>query len=281
MRLQQTLSVGFVVGDISNPLLAEIALGAETELRGSGYSMLLMNSENDPALDARHTRLLAQRRVDGLLLSPASEDDDEAVQALADFDAPIVVIDRDLPDELTASAVLSDHRRGMRDAVGHLLDLGHRRIGLILGQPLRFSRERQRGLEDAYSDRGLDPSYAVLHGRLSPEHGRMATRELLAGADAPTAIIVGGNQILLGALEEVHQRGLELGADLSLVSCDTISVTELHQPAIAVVRRDTRELGRQAASLLLRRLGGDDQPHRIVLPTEFAARPSCGPPPNA
>ena len=73
LRRATTRSVGFVVGDISNPLLAEIALGAETTLRDAGYSMLLTNSENDPALDAGHARLLLQRRVDGLLLSLAAE----------------------------------------------------------------------------------------------------------------------------------------------------------------------------------------------------------------
>jgi LacI family transcriptional regulator, galactose operon repressor len=74
LRRKATRSVGFVVGDISNPLLAEITLGAETTLREAGYSMLLTNSENDPALDASHVRLLMQRRVDGLMLSLASED---------------------------------------------------------------------------------------------------------------------------------------------------------------------------------------------------------------
>src|SRR5215207_1686606 len=74
LRRRSTRSVGFVVGDISNPLLAEIALGAETTLHEAGYSMLLTNSENDPALDAGHVRLLMQRRVDGLMLSLASED---------------------------------------------------------------------------------------------------------------------------------------------------------------------------------------------------------------
>jgi LacI family transcriptional regulator len=278
MRRRSTLSIGFVVGDISNPLLAEIALGAEVELRNAGYSMLLTNSENDPKLDAHHVRLFRQRRVDGLLLSLAAEDDAETLEALKESDEPVVVIDRELPDELGSSAVLSDHRTGMRDAVGHLLELGHRRIGLILGQPLRFSRERQRGLEEAYRERGLGPEYRVLQGRLSPEHGRMATRELLAGGQPPTAIVAGGNQILLGALQEIQDRRLTLGEGISLVSCDSISVTELHVPPIAVIDRDTRELGRQAAALLLGQLSGEREPERVVLPTRFVARPSCGPP---
>ncbi len=281
LRRKETRTIGFVVGDISNPLFAQIALGAEGALRENGYSMLLTNSENDPALDARHVQLLRQRRVDGLLLSTASEDSPELFAALEDFDGPVVLIDRELPKELGASAVLSDHRGGMRDAIGHLLDLGHRRIGLIIGQPLRFSRERRIGLEEAYAERHLDETFTVLEGRLSPEHGRSATRELLAAADPPTAIVTGGNQILLGALEEIQDRDLALGSELSLVSCDTVSLTELHQPPIAVVRRDPREIGRRAGGLLLRHLTDNETPpEEITLPTEFVARASCGPPPR-
>jgi LacI family transcriptional regulator len=278
LRRQATRSVGFVVGDISNPLLAEIALGAETTLRDAGYSMLLTNSENDPALDAGHVRLLMQRRVDGLLLSLASEEHPATVSTLAQLEAPVVLIDRDLPREVRASAVLSDHRTGMRAAVRHLLDLGHRRIGLILGQPMRFSRERRLGLEDAYRERALEPTYRTLEGELGSAHGRSATSRLLDSAEPPTAIVAGGNQILIGTLEELLARGLRVGADISLVSCDAISITELFTPPIAVVRRDNRELGRRAAQLLLRHLDGDDVRQEVVLPTEFVPRASCAPP---
>src|SRR5918996_3900217 len=276
LRRQATRSVGFVVGDISNPLLAEIALGAETTLREAGYSMLLTNSENDPALDAGHVRLLMQRRVDGLLLSLASEDHPATVSTLAQLEAPVVLIDRDLPREVRASAVLSDHRTGMRAAVRHLLDLGHRRIGLILGQPMRFSRERRLGLEEAYRERALEPTYRTLEGELGSAHGRSATSRLLDSPEPPTAIVAGGNQILIGTLEELLARGLRVGADISLVSCDAISITELFTPPIAVVRRDNRELGRRAAQLLLRHLEGEEIRREVVLPTEFVPPASCG-----
>lgn len=280
LRRRATRSIGFVVGDISNPLLAEITMGAETALRAAGYSMLLTNSENDPALDAQHVRLLMQRRVDGLLLSLAAEDNPATLDALRGVEAPIVLIDRELPPGIRASAALSDHRTGVRDAVGHLLDLGHRRIGVILGKPMRYSRERRLGLEDAYSERGLPPSYAALEGELGSRFGREATRELLDRPEPPTAIVCGGNQILVGTLEELQERRLRLGDDVSLVSCDAIALTELFTPPIAVVRRDNRALGHRAARLLLRHLEGEDSRQEVVLPTEFVARASCAPPPR-
>lgn len=279
MRRGETRSVGFVVGDISNPLLAEIALGAETTLRDGRYSMLLTNSENDPELDRDHIRLFQQRRVDGLLLSLAAETHPATLALLEDFEGPIVAIDRDLPASVRASAVMSDHRTGMREATGHLLDLGHRRIDLIAGKPLRYTREREAGLRSAYEDRGLEPTYRVLEGHLSTAHGQAATRALLDADEPPTAIVAGGNQLLGGVLTELARRELEIGRQMSLVSCDAIALTDFFSPPIAVIRRDTRELGRRAAQLLLGHLGGEQALQQVVLPTAFVARPSCAPPP--
>lgn len=279
MRSGATRSIGFIVGDISNPLLAEIALGAETTLRSGGYSMLLTNSENDPELDRSHIRLFQQRRVDGLLLSLAAESHPPTIELLEGFEGPIVAIDRDLPSGVGASVVMSDHRTGMRQAAGHLLDLGHRRIDLIAGKPLRYTREREAGLRSAYEDRSLPPTYRILEGQLEHAHGQAATHTLLDGDEPPTAIIAGDNQLLGGVLTELARRGIEVGRQMSLVSCDAVALTEFFSPPIAVIRRDTRELGRRAAQLLLSHLQGEQTVLQVVLPTEFVARPSCAPPP--
>ena len=97
LRWRETLTVGFVVGDISNPLLATIVEGAETTLRDAGYSMLLTNSEGDPALDASHVKLFERRQVDGLILSLARDDHGPTLELLGRVAVPMVVVDRDVP----------------------------------------------------------------------------------------------------------------------------------------------------------------------------------------
>lgn len=280
LRRQETLSVGFVVRDISNPLMAEIVKSAETRLRESGYSLLLTNSESDPELDAAHIRLFEQRRVDGLILSLTSEVHDPTTRLLEQLDVPCVLVDRDVPASVHAGRVLYDHQPGVRAAVGHLLDLGHRRIDLILGAPVRPSRERRAGFEAEFAARGLPKTYRIVEaGQFAAESGEVAVAQLLDAADPPTAIVVGSNQMTPGAVRALAERNLELPRDLSLVSCDDIILAELYRPPIAVVRQNNSEVGRLAAELLIEAMRDKEAPPRdIVLTTEFLPRGSCGPP---
>ena len=281
LRRGATLSVGYVVGDISNPLIATITLGAEAALRSAGYSMLLMNSENEPDLDAAHIRFFQARRVDGMILSLASDRAQSTIDAIAQVDVPVVLIDRDLPGELRASIVRNDHRSGMRSAVDHLLDLGHRRIALITGGlDLWPVRERLAGMAAAVAARGIPDETVSLIGSLSAEHGEASTEQLLTMVPRPTAIIAGGNQVLAGCVRALVRHGTRIPEDVSLVTCDEVDLSELHTPPIASVSRDTLQLGRVAAELLLERVTGTAGPRTVLLPTRFTATASLGPVPG-
>jgi LacI family transcriptional regulator len=281
LRTGATLSVGFVVGDISNPLMARITTGAESALREAGYSMLFMNSENNPQLDAPHIRLFESRRVDGMILSPAGERDPKTIAALREASVPTVVVERDVPAECRASIARNDHRSGMRAAIDHLLDLGHRRIAFITGsEDLWPLRERLGGMAEAIASRNLADETIILAGSLSPEHGEAATIKLLSMVPRPTAIVCGANQALAGCLRALVQNGIRIPDDISLVTCDEVALSELHSPPIASVGRDTIELGRVSAELLLERLGGA-APRTVLLPTTFVPHSSCGNAPGA
>lgn len=280
LRRGSTTSVGFIVGDITNPVMANLARGAEGVLRAAGYSMLLMNSDGDPELDEAHIRFFLSRRVDGMVLSLASEKRRATLELLAQINVPVVVMDREVPARIGANAVLSDHRAGMRAAVEHLIDLGHHRIALITASlEMRAGRERVGGMRDAVEARGIADETTALPGSLLAEHGEAATNDLFSRAQPPTAIIAGGNQLLIGTLRALTARGIRVGEDVALVTCDDVPLSELYKPPIATITRDTVGMGRVAAELLLSHLQLAQEPATVILPTTFKPRASACPPP--
>jgi LacI family transcriptional regulator len=279
LRRGATRSVGFIVGDISNPLLADITAGAEAALRAADYSMLLMDSENRPELDAGHVRFLLARRVDGLILSLASERDPGTLRQLGLVNVPIVAIDRDLDPSIRASVVLSDHATGMTAAVDHLVGLGHRRIALISGSfDIRPGRVRLEAVRATMARHGIVAGVVGAEESTDAIHAESKVSRILHLPEPPTAVIVGGNQLLPGSLRAIRASGLRVGRDVSLITCDEISLVEFHDPPLASVSRDNVAVGSAAAELLLGRLAGTP-PQTVILPTTFIARASCAPPP--
>ncbi len=274
LRRGASLTVGFVVGNVSNPLLSEIALGAETRLQAAGYSMLLANSMNQPELDAAHIRLFAQRRVDGMLLSVSSEDWQGTIDAVNKARLPAVLVDRELDVEGRVSSVLAEHDVGIAAAVRHLASLGHRRIALVNGPPnLRPARDRAATLRRVSRQLGIASS--VRSGDFNAQHGEHATRSLLAEPDPPTALVAGSNQLLAGVLRALHQLQRRIPDDVSLVTCDALPLAEFLVPPLATIARDHHATGVIAASLLLELLSGA-KPRIEKVPTTYHPAASVG-----
>lgn len=280
LRRGVTMTVGFVVGNISNPLYAAIAEGAERNLRTVGYSMLLANSVGDPALDRANIRLLAQRRVDGLLLSLADESAQDTADAVAQAGIPTVMVDREPGRFPGASAVLSDHATGMETAVSTLIGLGHTRIALVNG-PLNVRPAAERAAALRRTCRRYPRVKALVRsGSFTEQHGRLATTVLLKSSLAPTAIIAGSNQILGGVLAALDDLGYSVPSDVSLATCDDIALSNFLKPPLATISRDPSQIGQEAATLL-RELMGGGQPRTLVVPTSFRPTQSCGAPSTA
>src|SRR5260370_21104539 len=148
LRSQETMSIGYVVSNLSNPVLAHIVTGAESRLRASGYSLILTNSEGVAALDASNVSVLLGRRIDGLLLSLSREDDEATIEAIRELDVPFVIVDRFPPPGMDAWCITFDHRAGMAAATRHLMDSAPRHRRFILGCPSRPAVERPRCVED-------------------------------------------------------------------------------------------------------------------------------------
>lgn len=277
LRRGSTMTMAVVVGDISSPLASEIVLGAEGQLRGAGYAMLLASSHGSSDLEAAHIDRFRRRRVDGLVLSVCDESDPATLHQIERLQAPYVLIDREIPNARQASAVLCDHAAGVERVTEHLHGLAHRRVALVAG-PVRVrpARELRGGFEAACARLGMQP--VVETGELDAESGRDATMRVLARSPRPTAVICGSSRLLPGVLRAVAAHELRIPAGVSLVTFDELPMLEFVKPRIATVSRDPLAIGREAARLLLRRVRGEP-PATIPVPTHFTAHESCGPAP--
>jgi len=279
MRTGKTGAVGFVVSDISNPLLASIAKSADLALSPRGYALMIANSANDPEHEAELISAFRQRRLDGLIIATADEGSPGLGDRVAAFHAS-VLLDREVPGS-RADAVLSDHGAGLGEAIRHLVDLGHKRIALIAGTPAQRGSRVRIEVFNAELERLRLPRDARLcrPGEMTAEDGYRAVGEILSLAEPPTAIIAGNNQLFAGLFAALRDLGLRIPDDLSVVACEETELTTLHNPPLDVVRRNLDDLGRTAAELLLARLAMPNRRRRqVVLPTAFEARGSSAAP---
>ncbi|MBV9219319.1 MAG: substrate-binding domain-containing protein [Methylobacteriaceae bacterium] len=281
MRRRRTSTVGFIVDDISNPLHAITFKAAEAELREHGYWLHLVNTEGKARQEADAIERLQHGRVDGLIMTINNEKDGQCRDRLAALRVPSVLLDREV--ELAIDAVLTDHAPGLFQATDYLLEIGHRRIALITAGPeIRPGRERVKGFVEAFGRRKLAcPHELIRSQRLSPDFGFHEASSLMQGPDRPTAIIAGGNRILVGVLKAIQQQRIVIPDELSLVTCDSTDLTRLYPGPLTVVDRDIEDIGRTAAQLLLERLGDrhNAPARRILVSTRLILGGSCAPSP--
>ena len=282
LRRGSSRTIGVIVSDIINPLLAEVVDALEVKLRAHDYSVLLANSHGDPARDVEAVSLLRQHRTDGLIVMVVDETRAELKEALRTSPVPVVLLDRTVEGCDDASVVTSDHRRGTRELTRHLLDAGHERIGYLTG-PLGTTyagRERTAGFLAALHERGLElPERYIQSSRATPEFGQRATAALLDDPEPPTAIVAGPNPMLVGMLRELQERGVMVGTGIAVACLDDPPIAFLHNPAITALSRDIGEMADTAASLLVATLSGEmRQPRTVVLPMHLRRRASTAAP---
>jgi LacI family transcriptional regulator len=280
LRMGQTKTVGFVVPDISNPFFPEVLNGAEAVCADYGYTIILGNTNEDIACEAKVVRSLRQQRADGLLMILVDESGGTLRQALsgADSDLPIVFIDRHIEGFLYDSVII-DNEVGTSQATKHLLELGHTRIAIVHG-PITTTPGvgRLRGYQAAMEAAGVpvNPEY-VLEGDFRTESGYELSRQLMSLADPPTAIIGGNNLMTMGIFRYLRDMDVPVPDRVSLIGFDDFPLAAYLSPPLTVVDRPMSDMGRLAADLLLSRIEKRETgpARKVVLPTALKVRGSC------
>jgi LacI family transcriptional regulator, galactose operon repressor len=274
LRTRASLFVGVIVPDVATVFYAAALKGAQCVFESAGYQALVMDSERDPEREAENLRTLLAHRVDGLLLATSGG----FVPAPA---VPVVFFDQ-IGSGAGAGNVALDNRHGIELLVSHLLEHGHRRIA-FLGAPtgLTSATERLEAFLAALARAGLDPAdddvrFGDVHW--SEGSGEVAMREHLGRAEPPTAVVAASDTLALGALRAIRAAGLDVPADVALVSFDDPPFGDLLDPPMTALSRHDRELGERAARLLLGILSNGEAAREaeIRVEAELIVRRSCG-----
>jgi LacI family transcriptional regulator len=281
LRSGRTQTIAAVIPDISNPFFGSALKGAEEIARDHDYTLSVYSTDEIAQIeDVTLDRL--RGRVDGLILTPAVESTLTPAE-LERLGVPVVLLDRDFVEDHQFDTVLVDNVGGASSAARHLLDLGHRRLGVIHGPlPSTPAQQRLDGFVQTVEEAGLDPATAItaMDGRFTQQGGHQAMLRLLSSPTPPTSVFVCNNEMTIGAVRALWELGLRVPEHLSLVGFDDHPVAALLTPAITVIDRPSYDQGALAMRLLLRRLGraapGARRP--IVLDTSLVVRGSTAPP---
>jgi LacI family transcriptional regulator len=276
LRAQRARVVGLVISDIRNPFFTDVVRGIEDRVGADGYSLVLCNSDEELEKEADYLDLFVEERMAGAIVSPASSRETR-LDALTTRGTPVVVIDREAARE-AVDTVLVDNVRGGEIAVRHLIENGYRRIACITGPPRTSTgSERLEGWQKAAREAGLAVDESLIRRADFKESGGFeAAADLLSGRDRPDAFFVANNLMTVGALAALREAGLEVPDDVGVVGFDDMPWAQLLRPALTTVAQPTYELGRKAAGLLERRIGGlDAPPERIVLEPTLQVRESA------
>jgi LacI family transcriptional regulator len=276
LRKGQTASIGLIMEDIGDPFYSTLSRAVEDAARSNGSLLFTGSSDEDPQREQELVLALCARRVDGLIVIPASGDHRYLLPEIAAGVVPVFV---DRPAGLIeADVVLADNVGGTAAGVAHLISQGHRRIGFIGDGPHIYTAvQRHQGYENAMADAGIAVQDSwVCMAKPGQSVIRDALSRMLAGPSPVTAVFCGNNRITVLALREIATAGWRL----ALVGFDDFELADLLSPGVTVVAQNPAEMGRRAAELLYGRLAGEHGPaQRIELATQLIVRGSGEIPP--
>lgn len=279
LRSGRTKAVGVVVSNILSYHWTTFIRGIEAAAQERGYQVILGTTADDPAVERDYLMALQERNVDGIILSPAPENE-AFVAGLIDGGAKLVLVEC-ANDELKAPRINIDDRLAAERATNYLLSLGHRRIGIVAGnQSLTSAQRRLAGYRDALEAVGITPSGELLgRGQYRYEPAYRAVETFLAMREPPTALLV-CNELMTGAaLQCLKDRGVAVPDSMSIVAFDDPAWTSFMRPAITTVRTPRVEMARLALNTMLALLNDPTDPAAApiesIVTTEFVVRESC------
>jgi DNA-binding LacI/PurR family transcriptional regulator len=277
LRQARSGLLAFINTDMMNPLFYTMARGAEDAAQAAGMTVVLGNSDDDAELEANHLRIMAEHRVDGIILVPTPYTTAAHIPTLPPK-VPLVLLDR-RPSDLAASLICCDTATATRDLCQYLYALGHERVAIIGGMPeVPTWLNRLTGYRQAQRAAGrMEDEDLVIHGNYRADSGAAAARELMASTRPPDAMIAASAQVLYGVLDELAAQGKSIPADVSVCCVDDPALPAFFRPRFTYVEQPGYAMGAAAVEIVLEGLGAGETIQRDrEFPANLRIGESCG-----
>ncbi|MEX2541643.1 MAG: LacI family DNA-binding transcriptional regulator [Trueperaceae bacterium] len=270
-----TRTLGLLVPDIANPFFPEIARGAEDVAWEHGFSLILCNTVEDQEREKRSLQLLEDKRVDGIVACSPRLPDDELIPLLERHPASVLV-NRTAPSSI-AGMIRRDDAYGAMRAVHHLLADERQALCLLAGPTYSHGgKQRIRGFTSALEATGhsVEPESIIT---CSPDEagGYEAAKRLLETRLQVNGLVCYNDLVALGAIQACDEKGMRVPGDIAIVGCDDIRLASLATPALTTLRISLYELGANAVTMLLERMGGNRETDAVVIKPELIVRASA------
>lgn len=276
LKSNTTSTLGMLIPNSSNPYFAEIVRIVEDRCFAAGYTLILCNTDDEPDRQSVYLKVLAERRIDGLIVV-STGNDDSLVTQLRGLRLPIVLVDREIADP-TCDLVETAHLHGGLLAMRHLLSLGHQRIACIGGPSgVMPSEQRIEGWRLALAETGTASGTDELlwRGGFTSQGGYEAMHAILRTDHPPSAVFACNDLMAIGALRAAHETGVRVPDHMSIVGFDDIELSGYTSPPLTTVAQPKDHIGALAVDMLLERVSQRRQePRKVVLQPELRVRAS-------
>ncbi|MGE5989096.1 LacI family DNA-binding transcriptional regulator [Klebsiella michiganensis] len=274
LRTARSNMILVMVSNIANPFCAEVVKGIEEEAEKNGYRILLCNSGSDFARSTSGLQLLSGKMVDGIITMNALSSLPELTTMIGD--APWVQC-AEYADNGSISCVGINDVDAAQGAVSRLVDGGRKRIALINHDlSYRYSRLRERGYKSVLHVRELAYQQVIYASDLSAAAGKQAMEVLLAQEEQPDAVFAVSDSLAAGALRAIAQAGMRVPEDIAVVGFDGTELAEVVSPQLTTVEQPSREIGRTAVTLLMKRIDNPDAAvERVMMDWRVISRASA------
>ncbi|MCL2342573.1 MAG: LacI family transcriptional regulator [Firmicutes bacterium] len=266
LKTNKSNMIGVLIPELNSTFNTALVVNTQDILRRNGYGVIVCDYRSDIALERQAMQFLIDKKVDGFLAIPDERQDRVLALAIREK-IPVVQIDR-LVSEIETDAVIINNRAVSKKAVADIIQMGHRRIGVITGIKNTYTmHERRAGYREALSEVGIlyDESLDIRE-EATLTGGYNGFKRLMENVSPPSAVFLSNYEFTLGAIVAINEMGIKIGSEISVIGFDNLELAKVIIPKLTIVIQPMEAISKTAAELLLKRLSAkEDYPPEVIV----------------